>query len=263
MAQRKLPRNWSIELAWKTLAHANWKIAVIVFVTIPLLLKLGFWQLDRADEKRAIQDQFNRQMAAPPLTLTQLSSQINAADPQLLAFRRVQLSGRYLPEYTALLDNRIEQGKPGYHVYTALLSESDDLVWINRGWIAGAIDRSLPVIDAPRDKVDIVATVYIQPGEQIVLDEDQWGTSWPVRVQQADISRLNERVKADRVFTGLPFELRLEQAMPGELYVDWQLISTNPAKHTGYAVQWFAMAAALLAFWLYQLWKTTRDPEGA
>ena len=30
---------------------ANWKVIALVVLLLPLLLKLGFWQLDRADEK--------------------------------------------------------------------------------------------------------------------------------------------------------------------------------------------------------------------
>ena len=230
-------------------------------MTVPLLLRLGFWQLDRAEEKRAIQRQYSAQMAAVPTSVEELFRVLEAGDPQSLLFRRVQLNGRYLPEYTALLDNRIEQGRAGYHVYSALLVDDKYLVWINRGWVAGANDRSLPMISTPSESLDLLATVYISPGESLVLADDEWRSGWPVRVQRADIQRLNDRLRAHRSEQTLPLELRIEQAMPGGLYVDWQLVSTNPEKHTGYAVQWFAMALALVAFWIYQLWAADRKPE--
>ncbi|WP_374760624.1 SURF1 family cytochrome oxidase biogenesis protein, partial [Pseudomonas aeruginosa] len=49
---------------------------------------------------------------------------------------------------------------------------------------------------------------------------------------------------------GLPWEIRLE---PGDASfdTDWPLVSMPPERHTGYAVQWFALATALLALYLY------------
>lgn len=255
-----MPRIWSVLLPLIHLAKANWKIALVVAITIPFLLKLGFWQLDRAAEKRAIQSQHHKQMAAPPISVTQLIGSLDADEGyDQLAFRRVEMSGRFLPEYQALLDNRIEQGQAGYHVYTAFLAEGDHLVWVNRGWVRGANDRSLPAVPTPVDTVDILATVYIPPGEQFLLAEDDWGSAWPLRIQVADVVRLNALVNVAQGVDFLPFEVRLEQAMPGGFYVDWAVVSTNPAKHTGYAVQWFAMAIGLLAFWIYQLWSTARN----
>ncbi|MBF3306266.1 hypothetical protein HKW73_33805, partial [Pseudomonas aeruginosa] len=45
-------------------------------------------------------------------------------------------------------------------------------------------------------------------------------------------------------------EIRLE---PGDASfdTDWPLVSMPPERHTGYAVQWFALATALLALYLY------------
>ena len=55
-----------------------------------------------------------------------------------------------------------------------------------------------------------------------------------------------------------PYSVRLDAGQPGALRVDWEPINTQPEKHTGYAVQWFAMAIALVLFWVYSSLK--RDP---
>ena len=49
---------------------------------------------------------------------------------------------------------------------------------------------------------------------------------------------------------GLPFEVRLEPG-PASYRVDWPIVSMSPSKHVGYAVQWFALAAALLGLFIY------------
>jgi cytochrome oxidase assembly protein ShyY1 len=42
------------------------------------------------------------------------------------------------------------------------------------------------------------------------------------------------------------YQLRLDQDSPGALQTGWATVSVQPAKHTGYAVQWFVMALVLL-----------------
>ncbi|MBW6284478.1 SURF1 family protein, partial [Pseudomonas aeruginosa] len=69
---------------------------------------------------------------------------------------------------------------------------------------------------------------------------------WPRLVTQLDIPALWQAFGR----AGLPWEIRLE---PGDASfdTDWPLVSMPPERHTGYAVQWFALATALLALYLY------------
>jgi len=53
--------------------------------------------------------------------------------------------------------------------------------------------------------------------------------------------------------------VRLDAGTPGVFVRDWPVISTTPEKHRAYAVQWFAMAAMLLALHLY--YSTRRDSQ--
>ncbi len=49
---------------------------------------------------------------------------------------------------------------------------------------------------------------------------------------------------------GFAHELRLE-AGPAAYRTDWPVAAMGPEKHLGYAVQWFAMATALVGLYLY------------
>jgi len=49
---------------------------------------------------------------------------------------------------------------------------------------------------------------------------------------------------------GLAYEVRLEPG-PASFQVSWPVIAMSPDKHTGYAVQWFALAAALLGLFIF------------
>src|SRR5690606_12915045 len=91
---------------WPTLA---------VLLLLPLLLGLGFWQLDRAEQKRA----WLAQLAA---AAQQEAVNLNAVQPDYpaVAQRRVEARGRYDADRQLLLDNQIRAGRQGYLVLTPL-----------------------------------------------------------------------------------------------------------------------------------------------
>ena len=82
---------------------------------LPLLLALGFWQLDRARQKTEWQATFAARSGLPPVPLTE----VNVADAAH-RYRRVVASGRYDGAHQVLLDNQVRAGQPGYHVLTPL-----------------------------------------------------------------------------------------------------------------------------------------------
>ena len=69
------------------------------------------------------------------------------------------------------------------------------------------------------------------------------------------MSEITPAVGAGEVF---PYVLRLDRESPAALTVDWRVVNVQPDKHTGYAVQWFAMAAVLAVFYILRssnLWQ--------
>lgn len=50
----------------------NWKIALFVALFFSLLMKLGFWQLSRADHKRRMQNVIDARQEAAPQTYREL-----------------------------------------------------------------------------------------------------------------------------------------------------------------------------------------------
>lgn len=225
-----------------------------MILLLPLLLRLGFWQLDRAVEKQGLMASFVERQALPPASLSQLL----ALEHGERAYRRVTLEGHFQSEPIFLLDNQIQFGKVGYNVLQALLVERDAHVHyfiINRGWLAGSPDRSLPTIDTPKSPIKLTASLYVPAGAPVLLTEDRWEEG-PIRViQSVDIDKIALALDVDTY----PYQLRIEPGEPGALSVDWQIASTSPEKHRGYAVQWFAMSLALLLLWLYSSLRRQSD----
>lgn len=234
---------------------SNWKITLLVLVAVPILCSLGNWQLNRAEEKRALQQHFIQQSAKLPLTEDELlAAEFETSKNRYIhAARRVAIRGSYLNEQNVLLDNQIFNGRVGYQVLTPFVTELGNTFLVNRGWLAGTPDRKIPRITAVAGVVDIVATVYQQVGETVVLQEDTLRATTPLLVQRVVIDQFNQLWGREM----FELELRLQQGFPGALDIDWPLINTGPEKHVGYAVQWFFMAVAVTAFWIYSSLRKT------
>ena len=104
--------------------------ASLIFATLVLLISLGFWQLDRANEKRAIEDQI---------------ANANSFDVELVTsveflkdreYYHVRLQGSYVVDKQFVYDNQIVDQVSGYYVLTPLVLKGDSkAVLINRGFI--------------------------------------------------------------------------------------------------------------------------------
>lgn len=80
-----------------------------------------------------------------------------------------------------------------------------------------------------------------------MLGEDNWQPDKPlVVIQNGAPDRVAQRLGVN-IF---PYVLRLDQ-QETNFNADWPVINVQPAKHTGYAVQWFALATALVVLTLF------------
>ncbi len=221
---------------------AEWRTTLFALVLVPVFVGLGFWQLQRAEEKALIASDWEQRQHQPARPLLELNGSAGQ-----LAHRKVILEGGFVPGRDFLLDNRVQGGQYGFEVISVLrLLDEPLLVLVNRGWIAGDPGRRrLPDVPmAAGEKQHGV--VYVPPGEAYRLGDERRQAEWPQLILSLDIAWM-EQVLGEPVY---PFTIRLDADSPAALSVDWPLINITPEKHTGYAVQWFTMAVALFIAWL-------------
>jgi len=176
----------------------------------------------------------------------------------------VELSGEFIQDHYFLLDNRIVQGKFGYEVLAVMeLADSDRAVLVNRGWVAGDASRQqLPEIGNIRGQQTLLGHVYVPPGDPFLLADLALEPGWPKRIQAIEMNKLQAAFAAVSSATLFPYTVRIAPNSSAALSTNWQVINTSPAKHTAYAVQWFAMAAALLILLVLRssnLWQLLTD----
>lgn len=226
-------------------------VPLAVGIAVALLtLQLGNWQTRRAAEKTALQAEFAAAQRSAPQAL-------GAGDPA--EWQTVEVRGEWLAERVILLDNRVHQGRAGYHVYMPFKAEGRDRgILVNRGWIAAAGDRSqLPAVHTHAGPVQIVGRVRRFPADPFTLAADAGGPTGRVW-QTVDPKRYG----AWSGFAVEDFYLQQTSAAADGLVRDWPAPDAGVDRHRGYAFQWYALAALALALTLIYLWKTLRSPLG-
>ena len=214
-----------------------------------LFVNLGLWQLTRADEKRELLAEREMLATQPPVPVSDLAGDV--ADGL-----RIRLNGQFGDE-TWLLDNRVLDGAVGFEVLQVFRDVTKREFVVNRGFVpAGRTREELPVIPEVPANVSIVGKLKaFTPG---VLIGEAPVMPWegePVVVQQADTLELSE--SSGRHF--FRHIVLLDENQPGALPRYWPDTVMLPAQHHGYAVQWFAMAIAVIVVWGFFTWRKTNE----
>jgi surfeit locus 1 family protein len=221
---------------------------LVYLVLLPILLALGNWQLNRANEKRQLLDLQEKQSQGQSITLTASTP----ADPESLRYKNVSVKGRFDVVHQFLLDNQIHAGKAGYFVLTPfILSQGNKAVLVNRGWLPANPNRTIiPAVDFLGTSSAITGRINQFPSVGIKLPNAEIpGENWPALVQLVD-SRILEKKLGYPLF---PFQVELDKNATNGYIRDWQITTAiPPEKHFAYAMQWFALALTLtLLFVVY------------
>ncbi|MGD8588832.1 MAG: SURF1 family protein [Chromatiales bacterium] len=215
---------------------------VIMVLLAPMFIALGLWQLDRADQKRALAHNLEQRRKLPPLLL---SGNLPAAEQ--LEYRSVTATGRLLNDKTVLIENRKYQGNTGFHVITPLrLSDSNQIVLVNRGWISRqqATDPA-SIARAEGEQTIRGEAVIPQPPAlnlSLAIEPEEALPHWPFLTL--------EHYSAWSGLSVLPFMILQAPDDISGFVRRWPEPRINEGMHIGYAIQWFAFALIALVIWL-------------
>lgn len=228
-------------------------LPLFIFICLlALLLRLGFWQLGRAEEKREFLSIQQENMQREVLPINKL-----LADNKVLRYGRAMLEGHYDTKHQFLLDNQFHGGKVGYFVLTPfVLAQGGQTVLVNRGWVLMNKDRTqLPNISfiPPEEPLSITGIINHFPQVGLVLaGADEPGQGWPSVVQLINTKKIFNKLKQPI----LDFQVQLSAEQPYGYIREWQVQTRiPPEKHVAYAFQWFSLAVTLT---LLTLWGSCR-----
>ncbi len=231
--------------------RASWRFSpgraptLAVIVLLPILVWLGIWQLQRAEYKEAMANDF----ASGSETVLIDGSAPIATLENLGRFQQVTLTGRYASDRQFLLDNMTDGGAAGYHVLTPFLAEgSDTWILVNMGWIPKSFWTSLLPdfeVDESNRRVTGRISRLPRPGLELETGADAV-PEWPRVVQfptAAELAQMLDATLSGRI-------LLLDAAAEDGYLRNWAPTEFGPERHYGYAVQWFALALTLAIIYL-------------
>jgi len=228
-------------------------IPTLLLVLPIVFVRLGLWQLDRADEKREQARTLTERARMPPIELG-----ASGIHPQDLRFRRLRAHGVLEAEGQILIENRRQGNRIGFHVITPLhIDGSDVRVLVNRGWIPAAADGGPTPAPVPLGPVTVTGESHIPSPPALVLNADSnaakgWGKRWPYLT-----------VDLYRAVAGYPIQpvvILQDPQDPGGFLRNWPRDLPKEGMHIGYAIQWFAFA--LISFVLWLRLSLVRRPQG-
>lgn len=243
----------SLKIGNRSFAPRAWAV-VLTAALLAVFVSLGWWQVGRAREKQAMMESFARG--------TQTSVVLTGVGvDELPRYQHISAQGHYEPERQVLLDNMPSStGQPGYRVLTPFRrGAGDKVLLVDRGWLPLGVSREqLPIVFVDPKPRTVAGRLDALPVPGIRVGEAQapGATGWP-RV-------LNFPTQADvEAVLGEPVESRillLDASNPDGYQRVWRpSLSVPPERHLGYAIQWFALALALLVIFVALSLK--RDPS--
>ena len=219
---------------------------IVTLIALTILVRLGFWQLQRADEKQQRLHDIAAKQMAHPIGLEAIEWLQKESDIP------VEFTGKAALDTVFLLDNRIHGGTVGYEVVTPVKTDHGVLL-VNWGWVAGTGYRAqLPQIPFAElgietDQILAFSGVTWFPGRNIFIRETaNYASDWPKIIQQIDLDYMGELLGVKP----LPMLVMLHLPNQDSFINNHKPVVMRPEKHIAYAVQWFGLAAGCLLVFL-------------
>ena len=229
----------------------------LALLLLPMFMALGYWQLDRAKQKKELQEQYDARGMAPAIRLMGKDRKA-----EQLRFYRVVVEGKYETQHQILLDNRVHAAQAGYHVITPVhIKGSKTRVLVNRGWVPVGVDRGvLPDIKTPQTHVVIRGIATVPNSKAFLLKQPApiiKGT-WPKVWQTVDMRRVRQGVS----YPVLPVVVLLDPDSKAAGFTrEWRRLDRSISVHRGYAVQWYAMATAVIVGFVILAWRAAHSDD--
>lgn len=218
-------------------------LGVVVAILAAIFVRLGFWQLDRAEQARVRNEVVAGRLASDPVPLEALIiPDVEQADEDLLGWP-VVVEGRYLVAEEVLVRGRALDGTPGSWVVTPLeRTDGNGVVVVNRGWVPLEVDAPGDPRVAPPTGVVTVRGVTIPDEEPTRFGPQDPADGRLEVVANLDLERLGAQVGAD-LGPVVVQKIGDSNETPTPLGAP-DVEDAGP--HVAYVVQWFGFAAVVV-----------------
>lgn len=222
-------------VVYRFLIARRWLVRILAgLLLVAACVRLGMWQLDRADERDAANALVTANLAADPVPAEDVLStqQIVADDDQ---WRSVVVRGHWDADHQLLLRLRPVDGQHGVHVITPLVTRAGAVLLVDRGFVVSSGPDVPEVAAPPRGEVDVTARVRAPESRRGTGGDPTEGT-----IRYMDVDALAGFVGRDtyRAWGELIAENPPSPDAPEPIAAP----ETEAGPHLSYALQWFAFA---------------------
>jgi surfeit locus 1 family protein len=218
-------------------------LTLFVVLGALIMIRLGFWQLQRRTERLQRNATYISRTSEPPL---RIDGPLD--DPATAEYRQALVEGDFDYDHEIIPVGPTRGGEPGVHLLTPLRLSGEQAVLVDRGWIPyeerepadraayhgseHASVRGRILLGGTRSSLLMSAPAASQPGGPAV---DAWSS--------VDLPRIQNQLP----YTLLPFYVE-QLPEEGDPELPWRgdEIVLDEGPHLSYAIQWFAFTVILL-----------------
>lgn len=237
----------------KMFSRTWWLTTLLVFAGTALCIRLGLWQLDRLEQRRAFNAQVVSMRAEEMLDLnTELPENISTME-----WRAVTVTGKYDFENQAALRNQYNGSQYGYHLITPL-QFNGTAVLVDRGWIPADGNS------APENwrKYDEEGTVTVTGQIRLGQVKPTFGGVADALPENGEILFVWNNLNLEQISALFPYPILNIYVQPNVNDNDTippipfqPVVEITEGSHFGYALQWFTFAAILFIGYPFYLRK--------
>jgi len=241
-------------------------LTLLVFAGMTLCIRLGIWQLDRLEQRRA----FNAQVES---ALTQSVLNLNQELPQDIVemeWRSVEVTGEYDFTNQIAVRNQYNGNDYGYHLLTPILFNSstgleqgEKAILIDRGWIPAEENSS------PSDwrKYDEIGAVTITGQIRVEQAKPAFGGVADALPENGAKLDIWNNADLTHIANQMPYPILPVYIQPKPDINDTEPpipfqpeMELTEGPHLGYALQWFTFATILVVGYPFFLRKQETKP---
>ncbi|MYU21726.1 SURF1 family protein [Streptomyces sp. SID8352] len=249
---------------YRFLLSRQWVIlTLLALLLIPTMIRLGFWQMHRYEERTARNDLVARALDADPVPVERLTAPGRRIGGEQ-RYRTVTAEGRFDTDREVVVRRRTNADDAiGYHVLTPFVLTDGRVLLVNRGWIPadGPSQTAFPRVPAP-PRGAITVTGRLMPDETTAASGIKDLEGLPDR-QIMLISSEREAARLDAEVLGGYVVLAEPKPAAGGPQLIGRPGDEDSALNFAYAVQWWLFAAAVPVGWWFLVRREVRDRTAA
>ena len=237
---------------WKTFLKPGWVFtaaAVLIFAYFAFTV-LAPWQLHKNEAKTERNHNIEAAFETDPVPLSEIfTTRGEVADSK--EWRRVSMTGHYLPESEVLLRLRPVNSSPAFQALTPFRLNTGEIMLVNRGFVPANQDNVPDIPAAPSEEVTIVGYARLDeppPSHEPLTDQGRLQVSGINSQQIADLTHLE--LGKDYV--------QLSDGQPGTLSAI-PLPQLDSGPHLSYGIQWIAFGIMAPLGLGYFVWAEMRE----